>query len=204
MYTRVGKCWAEVEEVVVGRRGISIGKQTAVGSLARKMNKIMKEGKFSRVDGAGEKKKEYRRGALSVVWQQGDETCWKNEHTSHRGCSMYDFRARCTRGINRRRGNFRLFSASFSRVPRVFPIVVTALVQDTPSPFNFSLKCILTPNRDIPNREIIFNEKRVFRYCLRTRYIRCLHSMCLYMYTIRPVCWAQSPLRLISTKKSHF
>lgn len=58
---------AEEEKAAVGRRGISIGKQKAVGSLARKMNKIMKEGKISRVDGAGEKKKESRRGTLSVV-----------------------------------------------------------------------------------------------------------------------------------------
>lgn len=60
MYTRGEKCW--VEEAVVGRRGISIGKQTAAGSLARKMNKIMKEGKISRVDGGGEKKEEWMSG----------------------------------------------------------------------------------------------------------------------------------------------
>lgn len=86
-------------------RCICIGKQTAAGSLwlARKMNKIMKKkGKF-RVEmqkSNGAAGRGDRAAALSVVWQQGDETWRKNEHT--RGALLCDFRAK---GANRRREN---------------------------------------------------------------------------------------------------
>lgn len=98
MYTRVEKCW-------VGKRSWAgsssrttrdFHRQTESCRMkpARKMNKIMKEGKiFESVDDDRRKRKrrgregrrERERSAVSVVWQQGDETWWKNESNREGG-----------------------------------------------------------------------------------------------------------------------
>lgn len=98
MYTRVEKCW-------VGKRSWAgsssrttrdFHRQTESCRMkpARKMNKIMKEGKiFESVDDDRRKRKRgeggRERSAVSVVWQQGDETWWKNESNRERvACSL--------------------------------------------------------------------------------------------------------------------
>ena len=120
------------EETAVGRHGISIGKQKAVGSLARKMNKIMKEGKIWRVDDAAEEKKEASRESCTVsrLTARGWNVLEERAHESPRGCycSFYDLPTTC---VNHRPANFRLpfpFFLFSSCVLRVYPVVVVVVV----------------------------------------------------------------------------